>query len=315
MATTAENNIFSGTLGVNPVTQFTLFRGVTDYTNLAQFDLFETGYSFLVLLQMPVFMDKLGTISNENGGYKSLIDNYRHVIEYEFRGIQGIEDITSDTAQLQNGITDLSIITRVVEQGGSQFTMQYFERSGSLITKVHELFLRGVKDPKTQVKRYNGLLKDPITVRSNNISRDNASPMTDKGYQYEIYHFLYIVTDNTALNVEKAYILASCQPAAAPTGTLYNSTRGEIQFPELSLTFNGLPIPGRLVTSKARDFLKYINNHTVFDEMEFGCKVLSDDEMGGSGYAATEIVEAKNAGGANISSPKWTDQGFSSGDN
>jgi hypothetical protein len=268
---------------------------------------------------MPVFMDRLATISNENGGYKSLIDNYRHVIEYEFRGIQGLEDITSDTAQLQNGITDLSIITRVVEQGSAQFTMQYFERSGSLITKVHELFLRGVKDPKTQVKRYNGLLTEPIVSRGNNTnggtnSNAGTAKMTDKGYQYEIYHFLYIVTDNTALNVEKAYILASCQPSAAPTGTLYNSTRGEIQFPELSLTFNGLPIPGRLVTSKARDFLKYINNHTVFDEMEFGYKVLSDESMGGSGYAATEAVEAKNAGGANISSPKWTDAGFSYGD-
>ena len=51
------NNIFSNTLSPRPVTQFTLMRGVTDYTNLAQFDLYETGYSFLVSLQIPTFLD------------------------------------------------------------------------------------------------------------------------------------------------------------------------------------------------------------------------------------------------------------------
>ena len=301
----ATNNIFEGTLAPNPVTSYTLFRGVTDYTNLAQFDLYETGYSFLVLLQIPVFLDKLQAESASKGGYASLIENYRHIIEYEFRGAQGIEDITAETSPLSNGITDLNVITRVTEQGGTQFSMNYFERSGSVITKTHELFLRGVKDPRTQVKRYNGLLSEPLLNRGNSVAATGTgagNKMQDKGYQYEIFHFLLIVTDNTALNVEKAYILASCQPALANT-SIYNVTRGEIQFQEMGVQFNGLPIPGRIVTQKAIDFLAYINAHTCFDEMEFGYNVLSDAEMGGSGEAAVAAIEAKNAGGSNISSP------------
>ena len=94
------DNIFQDTLAPTPVTQYTLFRGVTDYTNLAQFDLYETGYSFLICLQIPTFLDKLCSLSQETGGYKTLIDNYRHIIEYEFRGAQGIEDITSETSPL-----------------------------------------------------------------------------------------------------------------------------------------------------------------------------------------------------------------------
>ena len=188
----AVNNIFDNTLAPNPVTSYTLFRGVTDYTNLAQFDLYETGYSFLVLLQIPVFLDKLASLSSEKGGYASLIENYRHIVEYEFRGAQGIDDITGETSPLTNGLTDLNIITRVTEQGGTQFTMNYFERSGSILTKTHELFLRGIKDPRTQVKRYCGLLTEPLTNRSNkttdntttttdNTSGNKASGMNDKG--------------------------------------------------------------------------------------------------------------------------------------
>ena len=283
----AVHNIFDGTLQPNPVTEFTLFRGVTDYTNLAQFDLYESGYSFLILLDIPAFMKKLADVNSDD--YKSLIDNYRHLIEYEFRGAQGIEDITAETTPLTNGITDLNVITKVTEQGGTQFTMNYFERSGSIITKTHELFLRGVKDPRTQVKRYHGLLQGRLSNRTSNIQSGTpgtteqggttTAEMNDKGYAYELFHFLLIVTDNTAYNVEKAYILAACQPALANT-SIYNVTRGEIQFQEIGVQFNGLPIPGRIVTKKAQDFLAKINEYTCFDEMDFYYNVLSDDETG-----------------------------------
>ena len=248
---------------------------MTDYTNLAQFDLYETGYSFLVLLQMPYFMEKLTAVNED---YEALITNYRHIIEYEFRGAQGIEDITGEASPLQDGTTTVNIITKVTEQGGSSFSMNYFERSGSVITKTHELFLRGIKDPRTQVKRYNGLLQTPLTTRNKAIYEGdsttvNKGSMTDKGYQYEIYNFLLMVTDNSALNIEKAYILASCQPALANT-SIYNVTRGEIQFSEMAVQFNGIPLPGRAVNKKAQDFLDYINKYTCFDEMDFGYKVL-----------------------------------------
>ena len=211
--------------------------------------------------------------------------------EYEFRGAQGIEDITGETSPLQNGITDVNIITKVNEQGGSSFSMNYFERSGSVITKTHELFLRGVKDPKTQVKRYNGLLQMPFTLRNRalaNYDQDrwtavkqtdntitdgiNTVNMLDKGYQYEIYNFLLMITDNTALNIEKAYVLASCQPTTANT-SIYNVTRGDIQFSEMTLQFNGIPLPGRAVNARAQDFLNYINQYTCFDEMDYGFEI------------------------------------------
>ena len=292
---------------------------------MAQFDLFETGYSFLICLQIPVFLDKLEDFSQSTGGYATLIQNYRHIVEWEFRGCQGLEDITSDVAPISNGITDINIITKVTEQGAGTFSMSYFERSGSILTKVNELFLRGIKDPKTQVKRYNGLLTAPFDLRNtygndangtyqNENFANGAAERSDKqtlsatrgnttmqesGYQYEIFHFLLIITDNTCLNVERAYLLACCQPNTANT-SIYNVTRGEIQFQELSLQFNGIPLPGRIVTHKAVEFLKYINDHTCFDEMEYGYRVMDESDYNGSNYQT--LTEKEGSGGAEIRS-------------
>lgn len=283
------SNIFNNTLSPRDVTKFTLFRGVTDFTNLQQFDLYETGYSFLICLDIPKFLSKL---RDKNDEYKKLIDNYRHIIEYEFRGCQGIDAIQSDVNQINNGIDQLSLITRVQEQSGSTFNMSYFERSGSVITKTHELFLRGIKDPRTQMKRYCGLYN----------TRGGSKDMPYKGFEYEIFHFLLIVTDNSGLNLEKAYILAACQPTTANTD-IYNVERGSIQFSELSLAFNGFPVTGRIVNAKAIEFLDYINAHTCFDEMEFGYQILTDESLSPGAANSTDVTASKGP----VDSPTYED--------
>ena len=283
--TEVTNNMFANTLSPNyALTKFTLNRGVTDFSNLIQFDLYETGYSFLVLLSIPKFMDNLKAV---NQSYRDMINTYQHIIEYEFRGCSGIDDMTSETGSLTNGINDVNVITKIVEQSASSFTMNYYERSGSIITKTHELFLRGIKDPRTQIKRYNGLIKhafDKVNIAGNSPTAERSSEVnasneiTEKGYHMEVFHFLLIITDNTGLNLEKAYLLASCQPTAANTN-IYNVTRGDIGFSELQLSYNGFPISGRIVNYKATKFIEWINDHTCFDEMSFGYDLLSNENL------------------------------------
>lgn len=270
MAAEDTVNIFSDTMSTTDVQAFTLMRGVTDFSNLAQYDLYETGYSFLINLSIPKFLKNAKSLSDE---YKKLINNYCHIIEYDFRGMSGIDDITSDTGALTNGINELNIITRVNEQGGGQFSMNYFERAGSTITKVHELFLRGIKDPRTQFKRYNGQIKGPrgsVTNGNGNTNTINAS------YANEVFNYMLIVTDNTGFNVEKSYIIASAQPTTANT-SIYQVERGQIGFSEIPVNMNGFPITGRVVNNKAAKMLTYINQATCFDEMEYGYNILTKD--------------------------------------
>lgn len=255
------NNIFDGMKEPRDVTGYMLTRGVADYSDLYQFNNYETGYGFLICLKIPTF---LTILANQNSKYKSLIHSYQHILEYDFKSLSGIEDITVDTNDLQDGINSLNVITKVNEQSASQFSMRYYERSGSIITKVHELFLRGVKDPRTQVKRYNGILQP---------GKDKS--LIEPGYENETFQFLYFNTDNTAREIEKAYLLVACQPTAAET-SMYEYTKGDINWRELNVQFNGYPITGKGVTMKAQEFLDWINERTVFEESRFGYNALID---------------------------------------
>lgn len=250
MASNGEiNYIFDGTTETKDLTGWALFRGVTDWANLEQFNQFETGYSFLVVLSIPKFMKRL---SETNEKYRKLIETYVHVLEYEFRGLEGIENMSSDPNELTNGIKTLNVITKVNSQSNGQFTMRYYEKAGSLITKFHELFLRGIKDPTTQVKHYHGLIEQGM----------------EASFANEVFSFLYIVTDNTLQNVEKAFYIVGAQPTSADF-QIYNSTKGTIEFQEISVEFNGFPIQNTQVNKRAQELLDWIRKGTIWNESEF----------------------------------------------
>lgn len=223
------------------LTQYKLMRGVTDFGNLNQFNLYESGYSFLIVCQIPKFME---TLANQNTDFKNLVDNYVHILEYEFRGLDGIENITSDTLEITDGISNLNMISKVTEQSASTVSMRFFEKSGSSITKFHEAFLHGIKDPRTQIKRYHGLID---------------SGALEAGYENEVFTFLYFVTDNTATQIEKAYLLLSAQPTSAET-SIYNSEKGSIENKEITVEFNCYPVKGEKIYEKAKQMLDWMNN-------------------------------------------------------
>nr|DAV45439.1 MAG TPA: hypothetical protein [Caudoviricetes sp.] len=246
----AVNFIFDGTKEIRDLTQYALFRGVTDWANLHQFNQFESGYGMIIVLTIPNFLKALAA---KNDKYQKLIDTYVHVLEYEFRGLDGIDNMTSDTAELTNGVKSINVINKVNSQSGSTFTMRYFEKSGSIMTKVHELFLRGVKDPTTQVKHYHGLIED--------------GTIKEPGFDQEVFSFLYIVTDNTLMNVEKAFYIVAAQPTNADLN-IYNIERGDIGFKELSVEFSGFPITNTIINQKAQSLLDWVRKGTIWDESE-----------------------------------------------
>jgi hypothetical protein len=279
----AIESIFAGQSTPKDITAYTLCRGVTDFSNLAQFNMYETGYSFFIVLSIPKFLE---TLAAQSSDYKNLIYNYRHLLEYDFRGMDGIDNITVDTSEINNGISNVNMITKVTMQGGSEFSLRLNERRGSLVTKVHELFLRGIKDPRTQVKRYNGLLKT------------SGTSAIEPGFENEVFNFLYFVTDNTAREIEKAYLIVAAQIQSAETN-IYSFERGDIGWKELGVSFSGYPITGPGITAKAQSFLNWINTNTEFEDVKFGYQALSEMKNPGA------------TGGIEAASPRvsWTGDG------
>lgn len=247
----AVNFIFDGTKKTRDLTSYALFRGVTDWANLYQFNQFETGYGLFIVLDIPRFLKELAA---RNDQYAKLINTYVHILEYEFRGLDGIDNMQGETNELTNGVKQINIINKVTSQSGSNFSLRYFEKSGTIITKVHELFLRGVKDPTTTVKHYHGLIED--------------GTITDPGFESEVFSFLYIVTDNTMMNVEKAFYLVACQPTQAELN-MFNIERGNIEFKEVTVEFSGFPISNTVVNRKAQAILDWVRRGTIWDESEF----------------------------------------------
>lgn len=239
------------------ITQYTLMRGVTDFGNLHQYDLFEKGYSFLTVISIPKFMEKL---AEQNADIKIIVDNFVAILEYEFRGLDGLGDIQGEQQTVGNGIDELSLITKVKEDASVEVTMEFTEKSGATITKFMELFLKGIKDSRSQAKRYHGLIEQGIL---------------ESGYENEVFTLLFYVTDNTYRNLERAYLLLCAQPTKAET-SIYNANKSDIgSFATMSVGFTCFPVTSDEISRRAQEMLDFIlsedagEKRVILDSSEF----------------------------------------------
>ena len=229
------------------VTRYTLFRGTTDWTQLQQFDLFKSGYPYLIYVASPKFLEAMAEVDER---VNTMVASYKHIIENEFLGFDsGLTNIETETGEITNGQQTINLITKVNAPSGTTFSMTYREKAGGTITKMHELYLRSVSDPATTFKTYNGLI---------GFDQDQIDP-ADAGFHKECFSFLYMHTDDTGLLLERAAYLTCAQPTTAQLD-IYNGKKGEVQFQEISVEYNGFPIQGEAINARAKEILDWMNN-------------------------------------------------------
>lgn len=276
MANTTQSGAFKGLKTPRDLLNFNLMRGVTDFSNLEQWDLYEKGYPFLCVLSIPTFLKEL---AKRDKKIETIVNNYVHVLENDFKGIDNIDNITGETnGEITNGIRSIQLINKVQKPTNSNFSLQYYERSGSLMTKANELYLTGIKDPDTQVKTYHGLID---AYRFNGDTDTDAGK--DPGPHQEVFSFLYFLTDNTMTQVERAFLIAAAQPNIANFSDLYTGQKGDISFVEISLSFNGFFISNDYVYEKAQDMLlamrnpnNYTDSRIIVDSNNFRYKAIAE---------------------------------------
>lgn len=223
------------------LTEYTAFRGVTDFTQIGQFNQFETGYSFLSVISMPKFITILGD-QKSGTSIKTMANSFRHMLEYEFRGLSGLPDVQGQTGTITDGINELNYINRVTMDTSITVSMPYFEKSGSLITRFTEYYLTGIKDKLSQAKTYHGLIRSGIL---------------EPGLENEVFTLMYYVTDNTYLRLERAVLLANAQLVNAET-SMYDSNRSDINNREMNIQFNAFPVTGEQVDHAGHTLLQQI---------------------------------------------------------
>ena len=241
------NNGILNNYSIKPrnLTQYTAFRGVTDFTQIGQFAQFESGYSFLSVLQMPEFMVKL---AEQDSSIASLVNSFKHMLEFEFRGLDGLPDITSETYTISDGVNEKNLINRVTMDTSVQVSSTYYEKTGNLIAKFTELYLTGIKDKMSQAKTYHGLIKNNIL---------------EPGPENEVFTMMYYVTDNTMLRIERAVLLCNCQLTTARLSDILNSSKGEISNRETTIEWNCFPVMGYEVDKAANKLLRDITGVQV----------------------------------------------------
>lgn len=264
-ATTVFNE---NTINPRDLTMYNAFRGVTDFTNINQFSQYETGYQALFVLQMPWFMEKL---DEKNG--TNYTDSVRHVLEYEFKGLEGLPDITADTMEITDGINTQRLINKVTYDTSVTVNSEYFEKTGSLLTKWSEDYLTGIKDKASQAKTYHGLIKDGLCM--------------DPGPDKEIFTMLYVVTDATMYRLERAVLLANCQLTKAET-SMYNGQRSDINNKPLTIEWTCFPIMNNSVDAAARKILEKVNGVKI--------KYVKSNNDGGLIDSTTISVKGKGSG-------------------
>ena len=253
MAYSLQNKNLEGNIGpVNvygilpkDITEYSAFRGVTDFSQISQFTPYEGGYQCLCVIKMPKFMTAL---ADKNERVAALYNTFKHIIEYEFKGLDGLPDLNSDTYTITDGINDIRMISRVTEDTSITVSSTYTERIGTPITKFSRLYLTGLKDPKTQAKTYHGL------IGNNELAPDLAN---------EVFTMMYIVTDSTMLRLEKAVLLCNMQLTKAEE-SIYNGNRSDIgSTKDLTVEWNAYPVQSSEVDSIAQKILYRINGINV----------------------------------------------------
>lgn len=323
----ATSGAFKGLKTPRDILRYNLMRGVTDFSNLEQWDFYEKGYPFLVVIKAPDFMMDL---AEKDDDIKNIVYNYIHVLENDFRGIDNIENITGESnGEITNGIRSIQLINKVTQTGTTQFNMQFFERSGSIMTKFHELYLTGIKDKDTQVKTYHGLIDEYVFGQGSGGSLGSGK---DPGPHRECFTFMYFITDNTMTKIERAFLICAAQPTSAPFSDLYDGDKGDIGFVPLNLQFNGFFINNDYVYQKAEKMLLAMRNpanvtgsRIIVDSNNFKYKGIAEVKIGNDTDFETSPVWNNNGqvtdstvgvdGNTGSATNKWTAHKSNSGGN
>lgn len=216
-------------------------RGVVDYGKLFQFAPYESGYCFLSVLSSPTIWASDGKdVYNRGGEYQR---TFVRILETEFKGLSGIDDITTETTDaVATPLLNVPYVIKTNALNTGQFSMSFTEKTGSAITKYISMYLKSIRAPYTNVKSY------------------NKSLTIEEAYKgtigKETFDLLYIITNNTCLVVERAFLITNAQPTSAPYSEIYNVTKGDIGIKEVTVPWVGCIREGAIANALAKFYLE-----------------------------------------------------------
>ena len=202
--------------------EFSYFLGGIDVThqNLDQFTPYIRGVSRIFLHKPPLFMAKLS---------QDKTDNFKTFIEAGYSSVSGIADVSVDFTDFTGGFAGQTFnVVQSARDETNNVTISVYELTGSPIREYIDTWVTGVRDPRSGIAHYHGLIEKYF--------KDST-----QGIPYgEINHtaeFIYTTYDPTGLYLEYSCMFAHCFPTRVPKDHL-NYESGSRDNAPMDLEFN-----------------------------------------------------------------------------
>ena len=255
------------------LTKYSLFLGGLNVKAkaLEQYNPLKTGYTRIFVVQMPKFMNRILPIASKN---------FKHMIEYGFKSIDGIQNLTMEYEAITGGYAGRSFeIPTILKDETNAITIKLQEMSGSPVREYIEMWLSGISDPHTGLCHYHGALdKDSAT--------GNAGMEAIQANQ--VAEMIYVSTDNTGREIEFACLLSNMIPKVVKRDH-YNYESGTHNAVEYDVEFTCTMYTSPDVNEVAKlllDKYKILTNYLDFK---------SDYITAGGGLEANRLEDSKIA--------------------
>lgn len=244
------------------ITDYALFLGGLNVTRgaLQQYDPLKTGFGRIFMIRTPQFIDDLAADNTELGRKR---DMFKHILEYANTGVEGGNDISVQTAQMQGGYTNRAFdIPTIATDDTNELTIKTYEFSGSPVREFIQFWINGVTDLQSGFSHYYGA--------KTAVSQANHTA-----------EFIYVVTDQSGKKVEFAALYANCFPKNVQLSQ-FNYDAGTHDLVTMNVTFTATRYMSPQINKQAVQLLSKYN--VLVDSLYFNSGYEVDPSTNGTYY-------------------------------
>ena len=256
------------------LTKYSLFLGGLNVKAkaLEQYNPLKTGYTRIFVVQMPKFMNRILPLASKN---------FKHMLEYGFKTIEGIQNLTMEYEAITGGYAGRSFeIPTILKDETNAITIKVQEMSGSPVREYIEMWLSGISDPHTGLCHYHGALdKDAAT--------GNAGMEAIQANQ--VAEMIYVSTDNTGREIEFACLLSNMIPKVVKrdhynyeSGT-HNAVEYDVEFTCTMYTSPDVNNVAKLLLDKYKILTNYLDFKSDY--------IMSNGKLEANKFADSNIAD------------------------
>ena len=257
--------------------EYGLFMGGLDVSlkNIDQFDPLRTGYSRLFILRLHRFMEEI-----DKANSTSLSKRFKHLVEFGFTRIDGVQDTTLETEDISGGYTGKKFqVPTITRDETDAVTITCYEFSGSPIRQYIDTWMTGISDPLTGHAHYHGIMSSTVQFKASNHIMECIYVVTDPTGHEDGIEYACMFSNMMPKSVKKSHFNyeAGSHPAV-PVDLEFTATRYES--PQINEIAYALIKKYKVL----RDYLDYNSGWTTNDVSQMEAYQLKDGPGGYNTY-------------------------------